>query len=321
MASSTLRQRRADDPAIQSDCRNSTQAVAWSSRRSTTCSPVCGRFRNSADATAKHSKGFATHSCPLSRPIHGVGVADGLVGDGASLTVSISMAQLHFIGGEKGGVGKSVVARILAQYFIDRQIPFLGFDTDKSHGSLLRFYADFAAPVAIDQYEGLDRIIEAASEQPARRIIVDLAAQTYRLLTQWMEDSGLLDIRDELGLAITYWHVMDSGRDSAELLAKLLDAYGSRLPLVVVLNEVRGGDFGVVESSGTLARAKTLGAAVVPLRRLQDATMQKIDAHSTSFWAASNRTSKDGSTLGLLERQRVKTWLHRAYDEMGRVNP
>ena len=53
------------------------------------------------------------------------------------------MARLHFIGGEKGGVGKSVVARILAQYFIDRQIPFLGFDT-----SMLLGYQDFCAPPA-----------------------------------------------------------------------------------------------------------------------------------------------------------------------------
>ena len=231
------------------------------------------------------------------------------------------MTRLHFIGGEKGGVGKSVVSRILAQYFIDRQIPFLGFDTDKSHGSLLRFYRDFAAPVVIDRYEGLDRIVEAAAEQPDRRIIVDLAAQTQQFLAQWMEDSGLLDIRDELGLSLTYWHVMDSGRDSADLLVKLLDLFGDRLPLVVVLNEVRGGDFSILESSGALARAKELGAKSITLRKLQDTTMQKIDAHNTSFWAASNRGSKDGSALGLLERQRVKSWLHKAYGEIGRLDP
>ena len=231
------------------------------------------------------------------------------------------MTRLHFIGGEKGGVGKSVVARILAQYCIDRQIPFLGFDTDKSHGSLLRFYADFTAPVVVDRYEGLDRIVEAAAEQPERRIIVDLAAQTHQFLAQWMEDSGLLDIRDELGLSLTYWHVMDSGRDSADLLARLLDQFGGRLPLVVVLNEVRGGDFAILESSGALARAKELGAAAITIRRLQDTTMQKIDAHNTSFWAASNRGGRDGSPLGLLERQRVKNWLFKAYEEIARVDP
>jgi hypothetical protein len=231
------------------------------------------------------------------------------------------MSRLHFIGGEKGGVGKSVVARILAQYFIDRQIPFLGFDSDKSHGSLLRFYADFATPMVIDRYEGLDQVVEAAAAQPERRVILDLAAQTYRFLAQWMEESGLLDISGEIGVSLTYWHVMDSGRDSADLLVQLLDRFGGRLPLVVVLNEVRGGDFGILESSGALGRAKSLGAKVIKIGRLQDGAMQKIDAHSTSFWAASNRGGKDGSELGLLERQRVKNWLHRAYDEIGRVDP
>jgi hypothetical protein len=231
------------------------------------------------------------------------------------------MTRLHFIGGEKGGVGKSVVARVLAQYFIDREIPFLGFDTDKSHGSLLRFYAEFASPVVIDQYEGLDRIVEAATEQPDRRIVVDLAAQTHRFLAQWMEDSGLLEIKDELGLSLTYWHVMDSGRDSADLLVKVFDEFGTRVPIVVVLNEVRGGDFAILESMGARARAKDLGATVITLRRLHDTTMQKIDAHSTSFWAATNRGGKDGSGLGLLERQRVKNWLHAAYAEIGRAEP
>ncbi|MGA9165370.1 MAG: hypothetical protein WBZ31_13015, partial [Thiobacillus sp.] len=72
------------------------------------------------------------------------------------------MAHIHFIGGEKGGVGKSLVARLLAQYLIDHEQPFLGFDTDRSHGALMRFYAGYASPVVVDQYESLDAIIEAA---------------------------------------------------------------------------------------------------------------------------------------------------------------
>jgi len=32
------------------------------------------------------------------------------------------MSTVHLVGGEKGGVGKSVVARLLAQSFIDRSI-------------------------------------------------------------------------------------------------------------------------------------------------------------------------------------------------------
>lgn len=129
----------------------------------------------------------------------------------------------------------------------------------------------------------------------------------------------MLDLRDELGLSLTYWHVMDSGRDSADLLATLLDRFGGRLPLVVVLNAVRGGDFSILETSGTLERARALGATVVTLGRLQDSTMQKIDAHNTSFGAASTRGNKDGASLGLLERQRVKDRLQKAYEQVDGV--
>lgn len=230
------------------------------------------------------------------------------------------MSKLHFIGGEKGGVGKSLVARVLAQYLIDHDLPFLGFDTDQSHGALLRFYGDFAAPVAIDRYESLDRIVEAAVAEPDRRILVDLAAQTHPFLMRWMEDSGLLDISDELGIELTYWHVMDSGQDAVDLLAQLLDRFNGRLPLILVLNEIRGDRFDLLEASGLRTRAEDLGAQVISIRHLQDSAMQKIDGHSSSFWAAINNNSKTQPSLGLLERQRVKNWLNRSYQEMDRLS-
>lgn len=224
------------------------------------------------------------------------------------------MNKLHFIGGEKGGVGKSLVSRLLAQYLIDRELPFLGFDTDKSHGALLRFYGDYASPVVIDRYESMDRIVEAAVEEPGRRILVDLAAQTHQFLTPWIEDSGVLDMSDELEMSLVYWHVMDSGRDSVDLLGRLLEQFGARLRLNLVLNEVRGDRFDILETSGLKARAMEQGARVIGIRRLQDTTMQKIDAHNASFWAAVNVAEQPGSGLGLLERRRVKIWQNHCYE-------
>jgi hypothetical protein len=227
------------------------------------------------------------------------------------------MSYIHFIGGEKGGVGKSLVARVLAQYFVDRSIPFTGFDTDKSHGALLRFYADFAAPAVLDRHDSLDPIIEHALEDPQRRILVDLAAQTQQSLGKWLDDADVIGLAQEHGLTLTWWHVMDAGRDSVDLLRQWLDQFGGRVKLVVVLNEVRGDRFEILEASGELARAEALGASVISLRRLPDTTMQKIDQHSVSFWAAVNHPDRAASGLGLLERQRVKVWLNRAYGEMG----
>jgi hypothetical protein len=229
------------------------------------------------------------------------------------------MSYIHFIGGEKGGVGKSLVARVLAQHFIDQSVPFLGFDTDKSHGALLRFYADFAVPAVLDQHDSLDQIIEYAVEDPQRRILVDLAAQTQQSLATWLDDSDVLGVAEEHGLTLTWWHVMDAGRDSVDLLRQWLDQFGGRLKLVLVLNEIRGDRFDILDASGERERAEALGASVIALRRLPDTTMQKIDQQSSSFWAAVNPPDRSVTGLGMLERQRVKVWLNRAYGEMGKL--
>ena len=193
------------------------------------------------------------------------------------------MATIHFIGGEKGGVGKSLVARLLAQYCIDHNKPFVGFDADRSHGALLRFYADYASPVVIDRYESLDAVVETAIEAADKRMIVDLAAQTHQPLIRWMDDSGMLALAREFDIAVRYWHVMDNGRDSVDLLETLLDRFGAQLDYVLVLNQLRGDDFQILERSGQKARALSLGASVVTLPRLHEPAMTQIDARSTAM--------------------------------------
>jgi hypothetical protein len=236
-----------------------------------------------------------------------------------NLNFELKMNKIHLIGGEKGGVGKSVVARVVAQYLIDKQIPFIGFDTDRSHGSLLRFYTDYASPVVVDSYESLDAIVETAAEHPDHRVLVDLAAQTHEPLVKWMDDSGVLETAEELQVAFCYWHVMDSGKDSVDLLKKLLDRFGSRLNYVLVLNQLRGETFDIFYQSGEREHAQQFNASVITLKRLHEPVINKIDAGSTSFWAAKNKSATDVKGLGLLERQRVKLWLRSAYEQIDTV--
>jgi hypothetical protein len=229
---------------------------------------------------------------------------------------------IHLIGGEKGGVGKSMVSRVLAQYFIDREWPFVGFDTDRSHGSLRRFYADFASEALVDQYEALDRIVEAALARAGVRVLVDLAAQTHEPLVKWMDESGVLDMGNLSGFTLKYWHVMDSGRDSIDLLAKLFDRFGHRVHYVIVRNHLRGSDFSLLEKSGLLERAGPLGAKVIDLKQLHGPLVQKIDARNSSFWAAKNTApGASGPLLNIMERQRLKLWLNHAYGEVEKAGP
>ena len=230
------------------------------------------------------------------------------------------MSSLNFIGGEKGGVGKSVMARVLAQYFIDKSVPFIGFDTDRSHTSFTRFYADYASPVIVDTYEGLDLIVGAFEEASTiasnpKSVIVDLAAQTAAPLARWVKDSDLLSVLAELGVTVNFWHLADAGKDSVDLLDRLINTFGAGPNYFVVKNQGRGSDFSQLDDSSALKKAMALGAQVINLGQLHEASMRKIDRQNASFWSAINHRAGPDS-LGLLERQRVKTWLKNTYNTL-----
>lgn len=224
------------------------------------------------------------------------------------------MSSINFIGGEKGGVGKSVVARVLAQYHIDSEKPFIGFDTDRSHSSFIRFYNGYAHPTVVDSYESLDAIANALEQNPDQNVIVDLAAQTFAPVARWINDSDLFEALKELNVPVYFWHVMDDGKDSVELLGRLFDTYGSAPHYIIVLNYGRGSDFSIFKRSVEYQRAVSNGATIIEFPRLHDASMRKIDQQNTSFWSAANNRAAGADALGMLERQRVKTWLRHAYE-------
>ena len=118
-----------------------------------------------------------------------------------------------------------------------------------------------------------------------------------------------------MGVKVNFWHVADAGKDSVDLLDRLLDTYGSEPNYVVVKNQGRGSDFSQLDSSTALARALQFGAKVVSLGMLQESSMRKIDRQDSSFWAAANRNS-GADALGLLERQRAKNWIKKTYETL-----
>ncbi|WP_345970993.1 hypothetical protein WCX72_03990 [Sulfurimonas sp. HSL1-6] len=223
------------------------------------------------------------------------------------------MSMIHFIGGEKGGVGKSVFARLLSQYFIDNDVAFVGLDADRSHASLTRYYEQFTDAIDLDFFESSDKIMELALEKDIN-VLVDLPAQSERFLDRWIEENDVLGMCEETGIEIVYWYLVDGGKDSVQLLKKFLPKYSVVMTCAVVKNEGRGSDFSEVDdviASVSSEANGTLKEVVLPA--LHAPTMQKIDKHTFSFWAAANLKENGTAHLSLMERQRTKVWLRKAF--------
>lgn len=224
------------------------------------------------------------------------------------------MGRVHLIGGEKGGVGKTVVARLAAQYWIDRAIRFKAFDTDRSHPGLLRYYASYTEPIDPRRFADLDRIVEALDES-TEEVVVDLAAQSEASLRDWLEAGDVLGLLERLGHPLWYWYVMDDGKESLRLLESMLDRFEGRCQVVCVLNRGRGTDFMLFEEAKTATRIEQRGGHVIELPPLHAASMLKMDAYDKSFWAAIHNTDeRAGPCLSRMERERARIFIHRAHD-------
>ncbi|KHJ50044.1 mobilization protein [Vreelandella venusta] len=226
------------------------------------------------------------------------------------------MGKVHFIGGEKGGVGKSMTARVLAQYYIDHQWPFLGFDCDASHGTFSRFYQDYASAVVVGDDDSLDGMLSAVEEHPERDLIIDLAAQSAQPINRWVEETDVFGLLSELGMQVVWWHVMDDGADSVTLLEQVLNRYQEQtVSIVVVQNLGRGDSFERFQQSKVYQQAVAQEAALIELPRLHTKLTQKIDFNNSSFWAVAN----DRSLMNIAERQRMKVWLRKSYEQLEKL--
>jgi hypothetical protein len=228
------------------------------------------------------------------------------------------MSRIHFIGGEKGGVGKSVVARVLAQWFVDRSIPFAAVDGELSQGALIRYYRDFTQPADLAATESADQIIDRALGAE-RRVLVDLPAQSARMLQSWMTGANVIGFAKEMGIGLTFWHVSDGGFASVGEIERALRVLGHEAAHIVVKNFGRSKDFSQFDESDAKRHLDELSGSVVEVPELDAATMYRIDKLGLSFWAAIHRADGE-EALKPLERQRVKLWLERCYAGLEALN-
>jgi hypothetical protein len=229
------------------------------------------------------------------------------------------MSQIHFVGGEKGGVGKSVVSRLLAQWCIDRSTPFAAIDADPSHGSLVRSYREFTQPVDLEAFASADEIVNRALAAE-RTVVVDLPAQSARPLERWVQSADVVRFARDSGIRLTLWHVSDGSFDSVRDLERTLDRWGDALAYVAVKNRGRAKDFSLFDESIGRLRIEQMGGSVIELPELDAVAMARIDRTGASFWGAIHDAAGEHA-LAPLQRERVRLWLVRCYEAFASVAP
>lgn len=99
-----------------------------------------------------------------------------------------SRSKVYLTLGGKGGVGKSIVAMLLADYFVRAERAFGAYDCDEENRAKSAAFGNFykaAVPVNLRSIEDCDNLLVTASEWPVS--VVDLPANASAEFFEWWE--------------------------------------------------------------------------------------------------------------------------------------
>lgn len=224
------------------------------------------------------------------------------------------MPNIHISTGEKGGVGKSVLTRLIIQFLLDHHVDFQAVETDRSNPDCHRLYSKTVSFLLCifsesDKFEdSANNIFNSGLE---KLTIVNTPAQIYPSLTLWFANNQILEIAQDAGVTFWIWFVTDGGYDSLNLLKKTLEFFENGVRYVVVRNEGRTDDFAAMDSDKQLQRLmKKYEASVITLPKLLGSVWRnRMDAESLTFEAALSHPE-----CGLIDRQRIRRFLTTSYE-------
>jgi hypothetical protein len=97
------------------------------------------------------------------------------------------------IGADKGGVGKTTVARTLLDYFIAHQVPVRAFDTEAPRGTLKRFHPDVTDVVDMTAVPDQMKIFDTLNSSQATVTVMDVRAGLMSPTLKALRDIGFID--------------------------------------------------------------------------------------------------------------------------------
>ena len=229
------------------------------------------------------------------------------------------MAMLHFFGGDKGGVGKSLVASAATEYHLDRGLKFSLFDADRSVADVKRTYESVGCGNVIfsEEQKYKDNAFSIYFEAQKNATLVNLPPNIKEPFRAWFEENDLFEVAEKGGVDITYWFVCSGEPASLRLLDEHLSYFQGRVNHVLVKNLLHCHTWSEFEENESLQqKIEEYGVKVVDFPRCAGrSSLDLISKKGVTFG-----TAREMEELGTVNQQRIKKFLERAYqafDEVG----
>lgn len=232
-------------------------------------------------------------------------------------SVNAAKPRLVLTHGEKGGVGKTTAARVIADYLKAKEVTFRAFDAEGETGQFLRFHPDETAAVDISSAASVAPVLDYLMEDGGKRLaLVDLGARSGEDLKGWLYRGGALEEAETGRLGITLMYVLGGAVDSVGHLKEAYAALGRYPGYVMVRNLGVASQFEIFEQSKIREELLRDGGKEITLPALDPHVYQSVDKASLSFGDFAENV---GGEFSYTERRYCRTWLRECFAELDEV--
>ncbi|MBU3888671.1 MULTISPECIES: hypothetical protein [unclassified Methylosinus] len=228
---------------------------------------------------------------------------------------------LILVGADKGGVGKTTIARVLLDYLAANNVLTRAFDTETPRGTLYRFHPDQTSVVDLTSTSDQMKIIDTLATAQVRVSVVDVRAGGLEPALQALQDTGFLDAVAEGEVGFILFHVLGSSIASLDEIAEVAP-YVDDADYFLVKNHVNDTTFfewDPVTNRKYFEKVETAGEITIP--KLNELSYEQVEIAGAPFSTfVANRTAEgEPADHSFVLRGYVRTWQNRIADEFDRI--
>ena len=225
------------------------------------------------------------------------------------------------VGADKGGVGKTTVARTLLDYFGANNTPTRAFDTESPRGTLKRFHPEATKVVDVTAVPDQMKIFDTLGNAEAKVTVIDVRAGLLSSTLQALSDIGFLESVKKGEITFAVFHILGPSIASLQEIAEMSRFVGDASYFLVknFINNTTFFEWDPAIYNSYFKKLKDAEEITIP--KLNEMACEQVEVASVPFvsFVANKNGKGEAANNSFVLRGYVRHWLGQVWGEFDRV--
>jgi hypothetical protein len=225
------------------------------------------------------------------------------------------------VGADKGGVGKTTVARTLLDYFGAHNTPTRAFDTESPRGTLKRFHPAVTEVVDVTSIPDQMKIFDTLGNAEAKVTVIDVRAGLLSPTLQALNDIGFIESAKKGQITFAVFHILGPSIASLQEIAETARFVGDA-SYFLVKNHINDTSFFEWDPATYNSYFKQIkGVEEITIPKLNEMACEQVEVASVPYvsFVANKNAKNEAANYSFVLRGYVRHWLGNVWAEYDRV--